>query len=272
VHQGSLAGRLQGDRRAIRLRALDRARRGRERHDGEAVDHAGREAIAAHDPGDARVTVDGTAYDAPTAVAAGTHHVVAARAGYAETRRDATGHDGTPINLEVALVALVSVRLSPAGATLVLDGKPLAVQDGGAAIPPGSHVVVARAPGFREQRIEIPVERAADYQLAIELVPDRAPRAPAAHSGPMASLREFGIGMVEGSAALLGVGFITAVKAQSTPDDQRIADVLLVTGGVAAVAGAILWVTAPDQRRPQAARIVPTLGTDRVGFVVAGSF
>ncbi|TMQ11269.1 MAG: PEGA domain-containing protein [Deltaproteobacteria bacterium] len=222
-------------------------------------------------PADASVAIDSAPYAAAMTVAAGTHHIVVARAGYAEARLEVVAHEGKPIELDVALTPRVPIRVAPPGATLVLDGKPLAVENGSTVISPGGHVLVARARGFREQRVAIPAERAADYQLAIDLVPDPLPRSPGEE--PVASLRRrIAISMLEGGGAILCIGFITAVEAQSAPDDRPIADVLLVVGGATVVTGAILWFTAPDERRPHAAQIVPVVGTGRVGFVVAGSF
>ena len=59
---------------------------------------------------DARVTVDGAAYDAPTSVAAGTHQVVVSMAGRVEVRRQVVAHEGKPVELAVALVP---VRVEP---------------------------------------------------------------------------------------------------------------------------------------------------------------
>jgi hypothetical protein len=115
----------------------------------------------------ARVTVDDTAYDAPATVAAGTHRVVISLAGYMDARREIAAHEGKPVKLEVALTPLVAIRLEPPGAALRLDDKPVALADGGLAIPPGAHVLVARAQGFQDRRIDIPAERAPASAAAI---------------------------------------------------------------------------------------------------------
>lgn len=217
-------------------------------------------------PADARIAIDGAPYDPSAALAAGKHRVVIARDGYAEARVDAVCHEGKPVALDVALAPLVAIRVAPASATLVLDGTPLAVRDGRAAIAPGAHELIARAPGFLDQRIAIPTERPADYQIAIALVPDAAP-----HSRNP-TLHDVGIGLVEGGAVVLGIGFVTAVNSQPQGDGERsVATVLLVAGGAAVVGGVIVSIVVP-QRRPRVARIVPSLGTGSVGLAVAGGF
>lgn len=122
-------------------------------------------------PRGARVTVDGAVYDKPGKLAAGSHQVVASLAGYMTARQEVAAHEGKPVALEVALVPLVPVQLEPASATLLLDDKPAAVEGGAIAVPPGSHAIIARAPGFGETRIEIPAVRAAGYKLEVALVP-----------------------------------------------------------------------------------------------------
>jgi hypothetical protein len=218
-------------------------------------------------PPDARITIDDAPYDPSAALAAGHHRVVVARAGYVEARLDAECHEGKPVALDVALAPLVPIRVEPAGAALVLDGKPLAVHDGGAEIASGDHVLVARARGFREQRIAIPAERAADYQLAIALVPEVA-----AGKRTMTQ-REMGIGFIEGGGSVLGIGFLVLVNAKSETDsDQKwAAGILLGAGGAAVVTGAIVWAIAPRER-PQAARIAPVVGPGSAGVAVAGRF
>jgi hypothetical protein len=127
----------------------------------------------------ARVTVDGAAYDATARLAAGAHQVVVSLAGFAEARPQIVARAGKPVELEIALTPLVPVRLSPASATLLLDGKPVAIANGAIAVPPGSHTIVARAPGFHDRRSEVPAERAPGYELAIELATEPAPVEPA---------------------------------------------------------------------------------------------
>lgn len=117
----------------------------------------------------AHVTVDDTDYGAPITVPAGSHRVVVSLAGNMEERREVSAHEGKPVELDVSLTPLVPIRVEPAGATLLLDDKPIAIEEGRLAVPPGAHVLVARAPGFRDRRIEIPADRSADYMLGVEL-------------------------------------------------------------------------------------------------------
>jgi Outer membrane protein beta-barrel domain/PEGA domain len=130
----------------------------------------------------ARVTVDDTAYGAPIPVAAGVHRVVVSLAGFTEERIEVAAHEGKPAELDVVLTPRVAIHVEPSGATLTLDGKPVVIEDGSIALPPGDHVLVARAQGFLDGRIEIPAVRAPDDKLAIELasVPPPAPPAPLA--------------------------------------------------------------------------------------------
>src|SRR5262249_12140013 len=97
------------------------------------------------------------------------HRVVVSLAGNMEERREVSAHEGKPVELNVSLTPLVPARIEPAGATLLLDDKPIAIEEGSLAIPPGSHVLVARAPGFAHRRMEIPADRSADYTLPVEL-------------------------------------------------------------------------------------------------------
>jgi len=122
-------------------------------------------------PRGARVTVDGVAFDKPGKLAAGSHQVVVSLAGHMTARQEVTAHEGKPVALDVGLVPLVAVQLEPAGATLLLDGQPAAIEGNAIAVPPGSHAVVARAPGFADARVEIPAVRAAGYKLEVALVP-----------------------------------------------------------------------------------------------------
>jgi len=119
----------------------------------------------------AQVTVDGKAYNAPTKVAAGSHQVVASLAGHMEARLEATAHEGKPVDLDISLTPLVATHVEPPGAELLLDDKPVTIADGNLPIPQGAHVLVARAKGFQERRIDIQAERPADYEVKIELPP-----------------------------------------------------------------------------------------------------
>src|SRR5262249_37016930 len=138
-------------------------------------------------------------------------------------------HEGKPVELEVELTPLVPIRITPPGAALHLDDEPVALEEGGLAISPGMHVLVVRAPGFQDRRIEIPAERAPDYQLTIELarveVKASAVRplvTPRASDEPVSRPRKLaGIGGVVLGTVALGVGFLFGEKARSTQAEVK---------------------------------------------------
>jgi hypothetical protein len=156
----------------------------------------------------ARVTVDDTAYDAPTKVAAGEHRIVVTLAGHVDARLDAVAHEGKPVELDVVLTPRVAIHVEPPGAALVLDDKPVAIEDGGLAIPPGAHVLVVRAPGFQDRRIEIPAVRAPDDKLAVELapVPVPVPQPAPVSSPPQLTQQPQGDDLGETTAIALSLG------------------------------------------------------------------
>lgn len=251
----------------------------------------------------ARVAIDGTPYTAPVQVAAGTHRVTVALADHADAQIEIAAHRGEPVALDVTLNRLVAIRLEPPDARLVLDDRPVVPADGRIALPPGPHVAVATAPGFRDVRVEVPAERPADYQLTVELprivVARPAGPAPAARS----RTRTFAaIGLVAGGGAVLGAGLAFGLKARSTHDeaatlcgtdlicdtdmaatrghelvrdarsDATVSTVLVAAGGAAIATGVIVWLTAPRPRDTHAVRIVPTAARGDVGLTLAGSF
>jgi hypothetical protein len=227
----------------------------------------------------ARVTVDDTAYDAPTTVAAGSHRIVVSLAGHVEARLEAAAHEGKPVELDVALTPLVAIRVEPPGAALRLDDKPITMQEGALAIPPGAHTLVARAQGFQDRRIAIPAVRAPDYKLEVGLA--RVPPPPSRFT----DRRKIALVVGGAGVATLAGGVVLGLQSRqldrdtyalcpsaSTPcADARKADDLNrrarsraleanigygVAGG-AAIAAAVLWLTgAPES--PVA--ITPRLG------------
>lgn len=126
----------------------------------------------------AQISVDGAPYAGPTSVAAGKHHVVVSRSGYVKQQEEITARAGDPVTLAVALVPLVPVNVKPSSAALALDGAAIEVIDGGVAVPPGDHALVASATGFRDRRVEIPAERPPGYRIDVELAPVVAAVAP----------------------------------------------------------------------------------------------
>jgi hypothetical protein len=224
----------------------------------------------------ARVTVDDTAYAAPTTVPAGSHRVVVSLAGHAEARLEAAAHEGKPVELDVTLTPLVATRVEPPGAALWLDGKPVTIADGSLAIPPGAHTLVARALGFEDRRIEIPAVRAADYQLEVGLV-----RVQSRFTGRRKiALAVGGVGLVAmAGGVVLGVQArhldhdtyalcpSTSVACPDAPKANdlnlraqsraRTANIAYGVAGGAAIAAAVLWLTgAPESR----VAVTPQLG------------
>lgn len=239
-------------------------------------------------PPGAVVMIDETASDAPTSVAAGVHRITVSLAGYVTETREITAHEGAPVQLELELVPLVPLRIVPPSARVTLDGKPAAIDGGSIAVPPGRHALVARAPGYRDQRIDIPAQRASDYRLVVEL-PRIVPPLPA--PSIFTTRRKVAISAAGGAVAAVAVGASLGVQARhldaravalcgstSTPcSDAAAADDLNVrarsrardaniafgiAGGVALAAG-LLWFTgAPEARVTVAPRIGSVSGLD----------
>jgi PEGA domain len=241
---------------------------------------------------DAQVTVDGTAYNAPTKVAAGSHQVVVSLARYLEARLEATAHEGKPVELDVSLTPLVATRVEPPGAELLLDDKPVTIADGNLPIPQGAHVLVARAKGFQERRTDIPAERPADYEVKIELAPIPLPEAPKVvvvppKPSPWTPRRKLAraVGGVGVAAAVTGM--VLGVQSGHLEDDAyarcpapatpcsgaREANDLIQRGqsralqaniaygvaGGAAVAAAVLWLTGASES-PSRVAVMPRVG------------
>jgi hypothetical protein len=234
----------------------------------------------------ARVTVDDAPYDAPATVPAGTHHVVVSLAAHAEARLDIAAHEGKPAELDVSLTPLVAIHVEPPGAALRLDDKPVAIQDGGLAVPPGAHVLIAHAQGFQDRRIDIPAARAPDYQLAVELAHVDAVKAvvvsaPIRFTGRRKlALAVGGVGLVAAtSGVVLGLWSkqldhdayalcpspsIPCHNARNADDLNRRgrsraleANIAYGVAGGAAIAAAVLWLTGASESR---VAVTPQLG------------
>lgn len=235
-------------------------------------------------PPDALITVDDTPHDPSVPVAAGLHRIVVSLAGHAEVRREVTAREGQPIELDLALVPLVPIRVEPPDAELRLDGKPIAIEDGGIAIPPGAHVLVARARGFHDRRIDIPAKRGANYMLAVRLARIEIP--PVVPPPPFWTLRRK-LAVVAGGASVAAMvpGVVLGLRArrldaraqemcpsmaepcaaaQQATDLNRLArsralqaNLAYGATGAAAVAAAVLWLTGTPESRPV---ITPRLG------------
>jgi hypothetical protein len=235
-------------------------------------------------PAGAQITLDGDAFDPAAAISAGTHHVVVSLAGHRTVRLDAVAHEGNPVTLDVALTPVTALRVQPATAALVLDGKPLAIEDGVVVLPPGDHTVVARAEGYVDRRIDVPADRPADYTIAIELdrAPPPRPPPPPAGLGPR---RKFAVAVAGVGLAVTAAGVVLGVQSRSykrdafslcpSPDVRCLhaaeanidyslgrsramqADVAFGVAGAAAITAAVLWFTGGPESR---VAVAPQLG------------
>ena len=243
-------------------------------------------------PDGAKVRVDDTEYDAPTMIAAGSHPVTVTLAGHAPTRLEAVAHEGKPVVVDVTLAPLVPVRVEPPTATLQLDGgRVLTVQDGGVVLPPGKQVLVGRAQGFHDRRVEVPAERPDGYRVEVVLERVVPPPPPPPAPSPFTPRRKIAIGVAGFGvvSAVLGAiawddkkrhdGYVQrlcpsstepcrnaveADKLQEVADRRR--DETYLGYGVAAAAiatAAALWVTgAPESPVAVSARVGPVTGLD----------
>ena len=237
-------------------------------------------------PASAQVRVGDKDYSDAMMIAAGPHPVVVSLAGHASQQREVVAHEGQPVVLEVTLAPLVPVRVEPATATLRLDGGAIvAVQDGGVVLPPGKQVLIGRAQGFQDRRIEVPAERPEGYKLEVVLdrfVPPPPPPPPPPPS-PFTPRRKIAIGAA-------GLGVVSAVLAGFAWDDKRTFDgfvqdatdpmnradlqrradlratLAYIGSGIAAgafITAAVLWVTgAPESRVAVTPRVGPVAGLD----------
>jgi hypothetical protein len=250
------------------------------------------------EPG-ARITVDDADYTAPATVPAGAHRVVVALAGHVTARLEATAHQGKPVELDVALTPLVPVRLSPPGARLALDGAPIAIADGGIAVSPGSHTLVVKASGFQDGGVEIPADRAADYQVILKL--ERTPAViPTPLFGRISTRRKIVLAAGVAGIAAIVIGAVLGIQSSHLDHDTYArcpspaqpcpaapaandlnhrararaleANVAFGVAGGAAIAAAVLWFTgAPETRVAVTPHLGPRTG-DVAGLDLAVRF
>lgn len=255
------------------------------------VEKPSRLTVRVAQPG-ARVTVDGAAYEAPANVAAGAHRIAVTLTGHRSAQLDAAAHEGQPVTVDVALVVLTPVRVEPSGASLAIDGKPVALEDGGIAIPPGDHELVAIARGYLARRVKLAANRSPGDELVITLdrVPPPAPPAPPPPPGltlrRKLALAAVGLGVAAaGTGSVLGVlsgrdknsAFALcpspatpcsrAAEADRSYDRGRSraieADIGFGVAAAAALAAAVLWLGgAPESRVTASPRIGPVAGLD----------
>jgi hypothetical protein len=125
--------------------------------------------ITVRAPDGARIALDGAPYTG-LAVPAGEHQLEVALAGFGTVRKAVTVHEGKPAEVRVELAPLVPITVAP-GVEISIDDHVVAIEGGGVPVAPGPHVLVARARGFHDSRIDIPEHRAPDYAIDVGLKP-----------------------------------------------------------------------------------------------------
>lgn len=87
-----------------------------------------------------------------------------------------------------SFISTLGLRLEPGGAQLEVDGQPVSLaEDGTLLVDPGTHELVIRAPGHRQQVRRLRAEPGEEAELRITLVVSQPGHAPAGRSGGPAS-------------------------------------------------------------------------------------
>lgn len=204
---------------------------------------------------------------------------------------------------------LASVTITVGGVTnptVTLDGQPVSTAALGLKRPvdPGTHVVKAEAQGYKpgEQSFQVAEAGSADVKLTLEKNPDAPPPPPVAESGPApatvstekSSNKTLAIVALGVGGAGLVFGAVTGVLAigkhgdledkcpggtcpQNVQDDVdgyktmgTLSTVGFIVGGVGIAAGAVLWLTAPKEKRALAKPAFQTAGVTFQPYVGAG--
>lgn len=251
-------------------------------------------------PPEASITVDDAPYDPSKPIAAGDHDVVVSLAGHKEERFKIKASEGNPVEREVALLPIVPIRIEPATAELQLDGKPVQLQDGGLALPPGAHKLVARAPDFEDRELEVPADRPAGYELVVQL--DRKVVPPPPPPPPPIFTTQRKIALAAGGAGVLAVGAGVLLGMQSgkleddayalcaSPSEPCVdapaandhisraqsralqANIAFGVAGGAAIAAAVLWFTGAHRTPEARVDVTPRLGAGTAGLDLAVRF
>ena len=238
-------------------------------------------------PEGGEISVDGAAFQSPGKVAAGPHQIKISAVGYAEAIRQ-VGARRPSTRAQCSLVPLIPIRASPANAALALDGNAIQSRQGRIELPPGPHRLIAHAGGFHDGVVEIPTERAADYQIAVELAPVVV-AAPPPPPPPPRSIwtvrRKLAVGSAALGAAALAAAIVRGLQARQldqetytlctspempcqnaqAADDRNAqarshafqANLAFGLAGAAAAAAAFLWFTGGE--RPPA-EVTPRAG------------
>jgi tetratricopeptide (TPR) repeat protein len=201
----------------------------------------------------------------------------------------------------------------PAGLTVQRDGAPVNAGEFGLALyaDPGVHEVTASAPGFEAVSRKVTlVEGKAETVAIPDLIarpepvkPDEKPEQAVVDTTPISPTRKY-LGLGIGGAGIIAVGVGLVVGAQAMSDNNKakelcgndlacspenfeagkklvadgrskatISTVLVVAGGAAIAAGAVVYLTAPRAREgTTAARIVPMIHETGAGIGFAGTF
>jgi Tetratricopeptide repeat/PEGA domain len=171
-------------------------------------------------------------------------------------------------------VAHVAIQVLPMDdATVSLDGQelPSAALGVSRLMDPGTHVVIASAPGHEEVRRSLQIARGETTQ--IDLVLPRAEQAPSDSgtsqatssfpTGPVVVMAVGGavglsglvvgaVGLSQASGAVAGSSAASAAKRKGLA-----ADVMLGVGGVGVVAGLVWWLALPDDDGDELATVAP---------------
>ena len=201
----------------------------------------------------------------------------------------------------------------PAGFTVQRDGAPVNPGEFGVALytDPGVHEVTASAPGFEAVSQKVTLVEGKTETVAIpDLVarpepvkPDEKPEQPLADTTPISPTRKYiGLGVGGAGIVMVGVGLVIGAQAMSANNRAKelcgndlvcsaenfdegkklvadgrskatISTVLVVAGGAAIAAGAVVYLTAPHAReRTTAARLFPMIHQTGAGIGLAGTF
>lgn len=248
------------------------------------------------------VTVDDKPYVGALLVPAGAHQVRVNATGYQPAQVEVQVHLGAPAHVEVALWPLVGVAVSPPGATLELDGRPVALIEGRLAVPPDARELVARAPLYQDKRQALPAERTPATRVELTLAPVVvAKAAPPPPPSQFTGKRKLALGVAGLGVVALGAGVALGIKSGQLEDEAHElcpvvddcapadrandlidrgqtrasqANLAYGVGGAALVGAAVLWLfgsPAEHAAPPSAVSVRPRVGEVN-GVAVVGSF
>jgi hypothetical protein len=87
-------------------------------------------------------------------------------------------------------ISVYRIKVNPATAEVLVDGKAQSLRDGKLSLDPGAHTVVVRATGYEERRQELRSDAGARDELSIELQSQGSVRALPNESAPVVSSRD----------------------------------------------------------------------------------